>query len=264
MDLATIVGATAGFGLLIMGMALGGASFSSFVDYPSVAIVIGGSLAALLVSYPLAHVLGMGKIVKNCFVHESRNVTSLIEDLVRYAEIARRDGILALENMTRDISDPFIVKGVQMAVDGTDPELIEQVLRGELDSLSERHGRGKSMVEALGKYAPAFGMIGTLIGLVVMLKSMGSDGGMDKIGQGMAVALITTLYGAILANLLFLPLAEKLTYYTNEELLLKEIVVRGVMSIQSGDNPRVVEQKLSTFLPPNMRRGEGDEQRQAA
>jgi len=263
MDLATIIGAMAGFGLLIMGVVTGGGQMSSFINYPSIAIVIGGSVAAVMVSFPLGHVLGLSKILKNVFVHKAGNAASLIDELVRYAEIARRDGILALENMTREMEDAFIVKGIQMAVDGTDPELIEQVLRGELDSLHDRHSSGRGLFEALGKYAPAFGMIGTLVGLVVMLSSMGSGGDMSAIGTGMATALITTLYGAVVANLFFLPMAEKLSFYTKEEALLKEIVICGVMSIQSGDNPRVVAQKLQTFLPPALRREE-DEKAQAA
>jgi len=152
--------------------------------------------------------------------------------------------------VTKDIDDDFVVKGIQMAIDGTDPELIEQILTSELDSISDRHNRGKSIFDTMGKYAPAFGMIGTLIGLVIMLQNMDDP---SKIGPGMAVALLTTLYGALVANLVCLPLADKLARRSGDELLLKEIVIRGVMSIQSGDNPRVVEQKLKTFLSPTMR-----------
>lgn len=254
MDVATIIGITAGFGMMVLGVIAGGGVMSAYIDYPSMAIVVGGALAALLVNYPVGHVLRLARVVKNCFVHESRDPAALIRDLVRYAEIARRDGILALENMTREIDDPFIVRGIQMAVDGIDPELIEQVLRGEVENLAQRHSQGKGLLDALGKYAPAFGMIGTLLGLVVMLRSMGGEGGgIEAVGKGMAVALITTLYGAILANLIFLPMADKLAHYSREELQLKEIVIRGVISIQSGDNPRVVEQKLRTFLPPALR-----------
>jgi chemotaxis protein MotA len=170
--------------------------------------------------------------------------------MVKYAEVARRDGILALENVTADIDDPFIVSGIQMAVDGTDPDLIEAIMMNDLEAVEARHAEGKAVFDNIGKFAPAFGMIGTLIGLVIMLKNMNDP---SKIGPGMAVALITTFYGALLANLVALPLAEKLGRRSREEVLLKMIVIKGVMAIQSGDNPRIVEQKLKTFLPTRMR-----------
>ncbi len=249
MDLATFIGLV--MGVLLLGTAMfSKASVSTFVDLPSVAIVMGGTAAALLISFPLKKALNLIKVTKNAFFAETQSAKQLITDLVQYAEIARRDGILSLEGMTETIQDTFIVKGIQMAVDGTDPELIEQILDGELDSLSERHNEGRQLFETMGRYAPAFGMIGTLIGLVIMLKNMEDT---SSIGAGMAVALITTLYGAIAANLVFLPIADKLRMRSNEEMLMKQIIIRGVMSIQSGDNPRIVEQKLKTFLPPSFR-----------
>jgi len=152
--------------------------------------------------------------------------------------------------MTGEVEDHFIVKGIQMAVDGTDPELIEQILTLELTALEERHAKGQSIFRAMGTYCPAFGMIGTLIGLVAMLQQLDDP---KTIGPAMAVALLTTLYGALIANLIMLPMAEKLGNRTDEERLIKEIIIRGVMSIQSGDNPRIVEQKLKSFLPPALR-----------
>jgi len=166
--------------------------------------------------------------------------------LVKYAEIARRDGILALENVTSKISDPFLISGIQMAVDGTDPDLIETIMSNDLEAVQSRHAEGKALFDNAGKYAPAFGMIGTLIGLVVMLRNMSDP---SAIGPAMAVALITTFYGALVANVFALPMAEKLALRSREEILLKQIIIKGVMSIQSGDNPRIVEQKLRTFLP---------------
>jgi chemotaxis protein MotA len=152
--------------------------------------------------------------------------------------------------MAKSIDDPFIVTGIQMAVDGTDPELIEQILTSELEAVEERHAGGKAIWDTVGRYAPAFGMIGTLVGLVIMLQNMDDPA---ALGPGMAVALLTTLYGAIAANLVALPIADKLGRRSDEELLLKNIIIKGVMSIQSGDNPRIVEQKLKTFLPPSLR-----------
>jgi len=255
MDIATLIGLLVGFGLIVWAI-MSKSDLGNFIDPGSVAIVIGGSIAALLVCNPLKDFLGMAKVIKNAFFTKSSDAQKLIQDLVGYAEVARRDGILALEGMMRDIDDDFIVRGVQMAVDGTDPELIEQIMACEVETLSERHSSGKAILDALGRYAPAFGMIGTLIGLVCMLQDMDDP---SKIGPGMAVALLTTMYGALLANLVALPLADKLAIRSAEELLHKAIIVRGVMSIQSGDNPRIVEQKLKTFLPPSLRGSEEDE-----
>ena len=263
MDISTLVGLLVGLALIGWAIVSGaGDKVAAFVDVPSVVLVIGGTIAATLICYPLKSVLGVGKVIKNAFFYKAAEPSKLITDLVSYAEVARRDGILSLENMTKDIDDEFIVKGIQMAVDGTDPELIEQVMIGELESLVERHGEGKSIMDTVGKYAPAFGMIGTLVGLVIMLINMGAD--TSKIGAGMAVALLTTMYGAILANLIAMPLAEKLGRRSNEEVLLKTIIIKGVMSIQAGDNPRIVEQKLKTFLPPSMRGEEGGGEERAA
>lgn len=251
MDIATLVGLIAGIALIAWAIISGaGDKVGGFLDYPSVAIVVGGTIATTLISFPLRDVLGMVKVVRNAFFAKESSPQKLIQDLVSYAEIARRDGILSLERVTREIDDAFLVKGVQMAIDGTDPDLIEQILNTELESVAERHAMGKSIFEIMGKYAPAFGMIGTLIGLVIMLQNMSDT---SSIGAGMAVALLTTMYGAIIANLVCLPMADKLGRRSQEEIMLKQIVIRGVMSIQSGDNPRVVEQKLKTFLSPSMR-----------
>jgi chemotaxis protein MotA len=258
MDLTTILGVIMGFALIGWAIVAGG-SPDAFIDFPAIMIVIGGSTAAALVAIPGHMLKSIISIFRKTMVHKTQSAEKLIEDLVSYAEVARRDGILSLESMCKDIDDPFIVRGIQMAVDGTDPELIEQIMNTELENLMERHEGGKGVFEALGKYTPAFGMIGTLIGLVAMLANMQDP---SQIGSGMAVALLTTMYGAILANVVFLPLADKLAARSSEEVLLKTIIIKGVMSIQSGDNPRIVEQKLKTFLPPSVR--EDEEQKEAA
>jgi len=259
MDLATIMGVFMAFALIGWAIVAGG-SPSAFVDVPSVLIVIGGSIAATMAAVPGAKLKKIVGVSMKALKHKAQSPEKLIADLVSYAEVARRDGILSLETMCKDIEDPFIVRGIQMAVDGTDPELIEQIMTTELDNLIERHEAGRSMLATIGKYAPAFGMIGTLIGLVAMLANMTDP---SKIGSGMAVALLTTMYGAILANVVFLPLADKLGSRSSEEVLLKTIIIKGVMSIQSGDNPRIVEQKLKTFLPPSSQ-AEADEKADAA
>ena len=260
-DFATIVGLVVGAGILLLAIFGKGESTGVFTDYSSLGIVLGGSLCALLVSMPLARVLGMGKVLRKACQPSQADPEKAIRTLVGYAEIARRDGILALDNMTGEMEDKFMVKGVQLAVDGTDPELTEQIMMSELEALQERHRLGRSMFDYLGKYAPAFGMIGTLIGLIIMLQHMDNA---SQIGTGMALALTTTLYGAVAANLIFLPIADKLGTRSREELLVKQIIIRGIMSIQSGDNPRVVEQKLRTFLPEGLGTGKEEAARRAA
>jgi chemotaxis protein MotA len=254
MDIASFIGILMGVALLVISIAIQpGAPFDAFIDYPSIMVVIGGASAAVLISFPLKNVFNVFGVIKNVFFRKTEEFSKLIEQIVSLAETARRDGLLALEERIDDISNPFIILGVQMAVDGTRPEVIENIMRTEMDAVSTRHRNGKNVLDQMGRFAPAFGMIGTLMGLIMMLRSMGSNP--DGIGQGMAIALITTLYGAIMANLICLPCAEKLGFINRHELLAMEIVVRGIMGIQSGDNPRVIEQKLSTFIAPKLRAG---------
>ena len=260
MDLATLIGTVMGIGLVGWAIFSGaGDQAGVFISPSSAAIVIGGAIASVLMSFPLGTFLKTGKIFSKALMHKEQSAHKLIQDLVGYAEIARRDGILSLENATRDADDPFIVKGIQMAVDGTDPELIEQIMNNELEAIEERHATGKAIFDGFGRYAPAFGMIGTLVGLVVMLMNMYDPA---AIGPGMAMALLTTLYGSMFANMFALPVADKLGKRSEEELMLKTIVIKGVMSIQSGDNPRIVEQKLKTFLPPSMRGDDSEQEEQ--
>ncbi len=249
MDIATIIGLVAGVGLLLWAI-MGKSDIGAFIDVGSVAIVFGGALSAALISFPLRNLTGVAKVVKNCFFAKSQNPNDLIADMVKFAEVARRDGILALENVTNEIKDPFLVSGIQMAVDGQDPDLIESVMLNDLETVESRHADGKALFDNIGRFAPAFGMIGTLIGLVIMLQNMDDP---SKIGPAMAVALLTTMYGAVLANLFALPMADKLGLRSREEMMLKMIIIKGVMAIQSGDNPRIVEQKLKTFLPNRLR-----------
>lgn len=260
MDIATLIGLVAGVGLMLWAV-MSKSELSAFIDIPSMVMVIGGATSAALVSFPLRNLLGIATVVRKTLFASSGDPKQLIQDLVGYAEIARRDGILALEDTVRDVKDQFIVTGIQMAIDGTDPEVIEQILISEWEAVAERHADGKALFDNFGRYAPAFGMIGTLVGLVIMLQNMSDP---SSIGDGMAIALLTTLYGALAANLVALPLADKLSLRSKDELLLKSIVIKGVMAIQSGDNPRVVEQKLLTFLPYKKRPVPDDAGAQAA
>ncbi len=227
-----------------------GGRLTMYYDLPSVVIVLGSSATLIFFCFPVGKLKNIFAATKKAFFWKAPPIQKLIDDLVGYAEIARRDGILSLEATCREIDDPFIVQGIQMAVDGTDPEMIEQIMLNDLDTLVDRHETSKGVYDALGKYAPAMGMVGTLVGLIAMLADLSDPA---KIGAGMAVALITTLYGAMIANMVAGPMSDRLGRRSAEEVLYKTVIVKGVMAIQSGDNPRVVEQKLRTFLPPSMR-----------
>lgn len=254
MDIGMLIGFIGTWVIILVAMLLGG-SIMTYVDIPSVIMIFGGSITVILFCFPMGKVKGVFGVGMKAVFWKSKSVAALIDELVGFAEIARRDGILSLESKCREVDDPFIVQGLQMAVDGTDPELIEQVLLNDLDNLVDRHEGGKAMFDAMTKYAPAIGMIGTLVGLVAMLADLSDP---SAIGAGLAVALLTTLYGAMVANAFSGPLADRLGRRSAEELLYKTIILKGVMSIQQGDNPRVVEQKLRTFLPPSERKAAED------
>jgi len=249
MDLGTIIGIVGGMAVMSMGILLGGSPLI-FVHVPSLLIVLGGSLSATLIAYPLGDVLGVARTVRNAFVETVTSPTEVIQTLVAYATKARREGILTLESEVEQAGDPFLAQGVRLAIDGTAPELIRDILITELTYVESRHSTGQGVLAKIGELAPAFGMIGTLIGLVQMLKTLDDP---SQIGEGMATALLTTFYGAVLANFLAIPLAAKLKNRTENEILTKEVIIEGILSIQSGDNPRVVEQKLKAFISPKLR-----------
>jgi chemotaxis protein MotA len=250
MDITTIFGLIVVTVLLVVSIVLGGGSFNSFVDAPSAMVVIGGACAATMIACPLKDFLGVFKVSLKVFLNKAESVPKIIDQIVSLAEVARKDGLLALESRLGDIDHKFIKLGVQMAVDGSPPEVIEDILRTELDSVAARHSLGKGLMDTMGRYAPAYGMIGTLMGLIMMLANMSDP---SSIGKGMAVALITTLYGAIISNAVFLPFADKLSSLNKKELTAMEIVIRGIMAIQAGENPRVIRQKLNSFLAPKAR-----------
>ncbi|MCD6287993.1 MAG: MotA/TolQ/ExbB proton channel family protein [Candidatus Hydrogenedentes bacterium] len=247
MDIATIIGIVAGVTLVLMAII---SDIGLYINAPSMLIVVGGTMGATLMNFPLADVLGVFGTAKNAFLHKAKSPVEIISIIVDFATAARREGILALEARASEAGDPFLEKSVQLAVDGTAPELIKDILTTELAFLEERHSIGQGVFIAMGTFAPAFGMIGTLIGLIKMLSGMDDP---SAIGPGMALALLTTLYGAIIANMFCMPIAGKLKVRTQMEMLIKEVIIEGILSIQSGDNPRVVEQKLMAFIPPSMR-----------
>ncbi|MDO5575786.1 MAG: motility protein A [Fibrobacter sp.] len=248
MDLATIIGLASAFLLVLYGIKL--PNIAAFIDIPSLYITVGGAVSATIAAFPPNKLLDAIAVAKNAFLVKKVTPVETIRQLVEFAEQARREGILALEARANEITDDFLKKGIQLAVDGTEPDLIKDILSTEITFTEARHEEGAKIFDFLAAMGPSFGMIGTLIGLVLMLGSM-SD--VESIGPNMAVALITTLYGSLLANAICLPIVEKLKAYSRKEILVKELMLEGIMSLQSGDNPRIVEQKLTAFLEPNLR-----------
>ncbi|MDX2502646.1 MAG: motility protein A [Deltaproteobacteria bacterium] len=251
MDIATLIGILVSFGLVMVSILVGGDG-SWFVNAPSLMIVCSGTMGATLLAYPLGDVLGVFRVVKNVFMHKSQVVSKLIPLITEFAKKARQEGILSFESELDNIEDPFLVQGIQMAIDGMESSAIEDVMTTEIIYLEERHRLGSEIFSTMGRFAPAVGMLGTIIGLVQMLMQMEDP---SQIGAPMAVALLTTFYGTLLANLVVLPIAGKLKTRSKQELLVKQMVLQGVISIQSGDNHRIVEQKLKAFIAPRARIG---------
>ena len=248
MDIATVVGMLMGVGLLLSG--IGPSNLQFFIDPASMLMVIGGTMASILINYPLRVVLSVMGVIKNTVLFEEPQLSDEIERMVEFASVARRDGLLALEEKLEDLNDPFLLRGIQMIIDGVAPESVKSIMEIEISQMHARHSFGKGVIDALGAAAPAFGMVGTLVGLVLMLQNLDDP---SALGPGMAVALITTFYGAVIANLFFLPWAGKLDARGKEELLAKQIMIEGVLAIQAGENPNVIKERLTGFLPPKNR-----------
>jgi len=248
-DIATLIGIVSAFGLMLMAILQGG-SLSIFIDVPSLIIVVGGTCGVVLINFPLGDVLGAIGVAQKTILFKERNVVELINQLMEFANKARKEGILSLQNAIDSVDDAFLVKALQMAVDGQEPADLKSMLNTEIEYLQERHDKGADIFTQLGGIAPAMGMVGTLIGLVQMLQSMDDP---SSIGPAMAVALLTTFYGAVIANILCNPMAGKLKIRSKAELLQKTIIVEGMESILSGENPRIMEQRLHSYIAPKLR-----------
>jgi chemotaxis protein MotA len=246
MDIATLLGIAGAVSLIVSSIALGGGSFAAFLDLPSAIIVFGGAVATALISFPLRNFAGVFRVGFKSLFYRLDSVSQLVDEIIDLSEMARRHGLLSLEDRLTEIRNSFLMLGVQLAIDGTRPDVMEDILRTEVNAVATRHRDGKAVIDCMGRFAPAFGMIGTLMGLVMMLGNMRDP---SKIGSGMAVALLTTLYGAIAANVLFLPVAEKLKNTSRQELQTMEVIIRGVLAIQAGEHPRIIEQQLKAFYP---------------
>jgi chemotaxis protein MotA len=249
MDIATIVGVLFGL-VVVIGAIVAGGGWQSFLHVPSLAITIGGMLCATMIHFSLPQFLGIFSIIKKTIVAKVPSSSELIQKMVNFAAINRRDGALALERELRNVNDLFFVKGLQMLIDGQELGNIRELMALEIQYLQDRHSNGKKILEFMGAAAPAFGMIGTLIGLVQMLKNLSSP---EAIGSGMAVALLTTFYGAFAANLIFIPLAGKLGIYSKAEVTVMEMIVEGICAIAQGENPTAVREKMQAFISQGRR-----------
>ncbi|MBY3789598.1 flagellar motor protein PomA [Photobacterium carnosum] len=253
MDLATLIGLVGSFAFIVMAMLVGG-DLAMFADTSSVLIVFGGSLFIVLMKYNGSQFFGATKIAAKAFIFKTDKPDDLIAQIVTMADAARKGGFLALEEM--EVENLFLRKGIDLLVDGHDADTVRMILRKDISLTNERHEQGASIFSALGDVAPAMGMIGTLIGLVAMLSNMDDP---KSIGPAMAVALLTTLYGSILANMVALPIADKLMLRKNEERLNRLLILDGVLAIQEGQNPRVIDSYLKNYLHEKKRRLNFDE-----
>ncbi len=248
MDLTTVIGIVGGLLLIVLG-GIGIGSVGSFFDPNSIFIVLGGTLAAVVASFPLSILKETVKHFSVMMQGKRYDTKKLIDTLVEMAQIARKDGLLALEEKAQELNDPFFKQGIMMIVDAAEPEEVRKLLENEMETTAERHESMISVYEKASAFAPGFGMIGTLVGLVKMLMNMDpSAGGSSTIGTDMGVALITTFYGCILAQLIFSPMAKKLSIRNGEEIVYKQIMIEGILAMQAGDNPKFLKEKLVTYL----------------
>lgn len=247
MDLATLIGLIGAFGIVMASIILGG-SAGTFVNVPSLLVVLGGTVMVTMMKFSLGKFLGAASIAIKAFLHKPTNPEDLIKESVELAKIARQGGLLALED--REIPDEFMKNGLGLLIDGHPADTVRTMLQMDLNQTLKRHADGQDIFKAIGDVGPAMGMIGTLIGLVQMLSNMDDP---KQIGPAMAVALLTTLYGAILANMFALPIADKLAVRSREENTSKSLIIDALLSIQGGQNPRIIASMLEAYIPRSQR-----------
>lgn len=250
MDISTILGFIVGTVCIVVSIFIGGGNIGSFIDPPSIFIVIGGLIGAMLVSYPIPKLLSGLKAAKHIFSKKEGNASEVITQINDLALAARKEGLLALEEIAQGMDDAFLQKGILLIVDGTDAELLRSILETEIAFVQDRHKDNQKVWEQVADLGPAWGMIGTLIGLIIMLENLSDP---SSLGPKMAVALITTFYGSVIANFIANPITNKLKLNSNDEVLYKQVMVEGLLSIQAGENPRIIEEKLKAFLAPSLR-----------
>ena len=250
MDIATISGLVSGILFIVISIVLAGGTARQFIDFPSIMIVFGGTFGALLISYPMSKFMQSVKTIKHAFSSRELDPTAVISKINDLALAARKEGLLALEEIAQGMDDAFLQKGILLIVDGTDAELLRSILETEIAFVENRHKDNQGFWNGVADLGPAWGMIGTLIGLISMLGSLDDP---TSIGPKMGVALVTTFYGSLLANFFATPISNKLKIKSNEEILHKQVMIEGLLSIQAGENPRVIEEKLKAFLSPATR-----------
>jgi chemotaxis protein MotA len=247
-DITTVLGFIVGFGGLVTGILLEGGNLGSYVGVSAAAIILGGTVGAVLISFPMSHIALVPRLFVIAFTEQKHNIPEVIKKLVGFSERARREGILCLESELANTEDEFLKSGLQLVIDGTDPALVRDTLETKIAFIAERHHEGASVIEAAGGYSPTMGIIGTVLGLINVLSNIADP---SQLAGAIALAFIATLYGIMTANLIWLPLANKLKMKHTHEQLVKHIMLEGILSLQSGDNPRIVEQKLKAFLARN-------------
>ncbi|MBL8863776.1 MAG: MotA/TolQ/ExbB proton channel family protein [Planctomycetes bacterium] len=250
MDLSTLVGTILVLVMVFWAMAMGSGGLGLFWDVPSAVLVFGGTLAVILMNFTFGDMKSLMKVMLRSYSVKLRTPEQEIERLLEYATVARKEGLLALESKVNEIDDRFLAKGLQCLIDGLPPETVRSILQMEADVQRSRHAHGKKILEMFASFAPAFGMIGTLVGLVQMLSSLKDP---SQIGGGMAVALLTTLYGALIANTVCLPLAGKLDLRAKQEAQLRLLMIDGLLGIQAGERPAILRERLEAFVRPQAR-----------
>ena len=250
MDPATIIGLLLGFGCLVVSVSVEGGNLAAFFNLPAAILVFGGTVGATIVCFPLSQVLKLPAIARNAFFAPDLDRTRMFNTMVGFAQRARREGLLVLEEDVTGTDNPILRMGVQLAVDGTPQEMVREILEIEIDAMHERHKQGEQVFATMGGFAPTLGIIGTVMGLVHMLSDLTDP---KRMGPAIAGAFIATLYGVAFANLVLLPLAAKLRLRNEEEAMFHQMILEGIMAIQSGDNPRTVEMKMRAFLSPGQK-----------
>lgn len=250
MDVVTLLGLVIGVGAVLLSVLLEGGSIFSLFNLPAFVVVFGGTIGATAIGFTLEELKAIPALFRIAFKEEKYNATELIATLVGFAEKARREGLLALEEELSTIEDGFLQKGMQLVIDGTDAELVRSIMETELTFIQERHHKAAGIFDAAGGFAPTFGIIGTVMGLVNVLGNLNDT---DSLGSSIATAFIATFYGVSSANIFFLPIAAKLKNRSARQILFHEVTLEGILSVQAGDNPRIVEEKLLAFLAPKNR-----------
>ncbi len=250
MDVATVIGLILAWGALFVSLGMEGGSLADLFNLPALVLVVVGTIGATTIGSSMKTLTSISSIIKTAFVSNNLNQTEVIDLMVGFAKIARREGVLALEEAASKINNRFLQKGIELVVDGTPSVMVREILETEIVAMQDRHKMGESLFTTLGGFSPTLGIIGTVMGLISMLAKLNEPG---KMGHAIAAAFVATLYGVAFANLIYLPIAGKLKSKTSDEVLAYEMIIEGVMSIQSGDNPRIVETRMMAYLPPALR-----------